>query len=62
MCLYVMFDSALFYSRSSYAKMAKDIIHSEQVQSLVSKIRNYSANRPEVQDLLTFIDDKSIRK
>jgi hypothetical protein len=57
MCLYVIFDSALFYSRSAYANEAGRIVHSPEVQNLVSIIRKFNSRR-DVQDLLEFIDKK----
>ena len=57
MCLYVVFDSALFYSRSPYANEAARIVRSPEVQNLVSIIRKFN-NKKDVQDLLNYIDKK----
>jgi hypothetical protein len=57
MCLFVIFDSALFYSKSNYANEAARIVRSPEVQNLVSIIRKFSS-RKDIQEMLDYIDKK----
>lgn len=56
-CLYIIFDSALFYSRSHFASDTARIVHSPEVQNLVSIIKKFQ-DRKDVQELLDLIDNK----
>jgi hypothetical protein len=57
-CLYLIFDSALFYSKhKEYKEIAHHIIKSSEVTNLVNIIRHYQ-DRPDVNDILVYIDDK----
>lgn len=57
MCLFIIFDSALFYSSSTYAQEVNRIVRSPEVQNLVSIIRKFSA-KENIQELLDYIDKK----
>lgn len=57
MCLFIIFDSALFYSKSTYAHEVNRIVRSPEVQNLVSIIRKFSGKK-DIQDLLDYIDKK----
>ena len=56
--LYLIFDSALFYSTSQHFKPeVTRILNSPEVADLINHIKKFS-NRPEIHELLVFIEEK----
>jgi hypothetical protein len=54
----MVFDCALFYSNSlQFKEDVQKIIHSPEITKLIDTIRKFH-DRPEVKDLLLFIEDK----
>lgn len=58
-CVYLIYDCALFYSNNNqYKGDVQNILHSNEINSIIKSLQRHRNERSDVSDLLIFIEDK----